>query len=214
MLLENDPLIQELAQATEPVNPIPESQPKTETKAEIPPPAIPPDEDFEPELNPEPEFTTGPTEPEERKSIRAVAKTYAKWFSHGLKLLAKFIYPAKLLKEGDPETIGTFKEALAAQPPRKQDDFFNQSLEENPELGFALRRMERVQSLIDESPLTEEEMEILIDPLVGVIQKYQWMQVGPEAELVIALFLIMTPRIEPLFPGVMGMIDKKMKEAM
>jgi hypothetical protein len=204
----SDELLEELRKQTQPV----EDLPKVEVKPEEPAP--------KPELNPEDfgsesETVTDPPpggepgEPKKPVNFKKIASGFVKFFNSLLKIGAKRLYPEVILKPEDPAILVDLKTRTEMIPDRDKEAFLASELESKDTLRYAWNRLSRVEELIAAAPLTEDEKEMLIDPLADVIEKYRWMQVGPEANLLLAVIVVMAPRIEPLFPGLMSSLESK-----
>lgn len=221
----NDALLDELSKATQKVdNPLANAGglPLTETftvnetdfdQLELDPENEQPDELNE--SSPGGEKPPGEVPKKPSRSFKKIATSFVKTFeSVVLKMGAKWAYPQILLKEGDAELVVDFRERLKVVPEREQNSFSANILLENNDLRSALTRVEKAMDCIHNAPLSKDEFDMLVDPLAEVIEKYKWMQVGPEANLLLAVIIIMIPRVEPLFPGLMSQIDSKVREKM
>jgi|GEM_PF-2796698 len=152
-------------------------------------------------------------EPAKPKNLKAIAETMVRFFSTLLSFGAKKLYPDAILKEGDLEKVANMNQALDLVPENQKEATFLEATRADSGLYYSFKRYTNVQELIQDAPLTEAEQELLVQPLVEVIAKHKFLQVGPEANLVMVLILIMVPRIEPLFPNLVKVLDNKLKDA-
>ncbi|MEL6558340.1 MAG: hypothetical protein AAFQ94_09160 [Bacteroidota bacterium] len=179
-------LIDELNEATKPVE---EFKPDAEIDQEID------SEDFDetPELD-EPVIDEPVTSP---GGFKRMAKRWIKTFNVFQKTLLKPAYKKSMLQTGDIDKMAKYKEH--AESTKKDVTDIYHSHEGSYEV---FQRFERYARAVEDLPLTQEEIDDLTEPLAEVIQKYSYMQVGPEGQLLLAVLVIMLPRIEPVFPSI------------
>lgn len=183
-----DSLIQELNQETENAN-----NTRSETKVE---PTPINDEHFEEEVQPvqpKPE-APAPTQ----AMIRKMAASWVNKFNTLIRMIFTPIYKMKILEEGDIEKIAAFRK----KNPGLSDAKLDEAIHNDSEMWPVVNRMDKFMKVVKEVPFTEEEKEDLIEPLAQLIEKYKKLQLGPEWMLAISVFLVMLPRIEPLFPNI------------
>jgi len=133
-------------------------------------------------------------------SFLGSAKRITKMFSSVLSIIGKRVYPAKIIRDTDWAIHQELEAKMALDPSHKMDIFNNEALL-NPEIFACYERFEQCRDLIKEAPLSQEEIDDIAEPLAEVMAKYNALQVGPEASLAFAIFIVMVPRIEPLIPG-------------
>lgn len=132
------------------------------------------------------------------------ARWYIKAFNLVQKTILKPIYRSRLLQEGDIEKVReASKRAKEAGAKHIQDLYA-----EGDPMYDVCARFDRYLDAVNDLPLTKDEQSELLEPLAAVIEKYRWMQMGPEGQLLLAVFVIMAPRLEPALPG----IGDKLKE--
>lgn len=131
--------------------------------------------------------------------LKKSATRIVKAFSSVVKLLAKKVYPAKILEPGDGELHAQIRAQVDAAPKSQKTDVFN-SLIAQPEAAEMYERFLACQSAIEAAPLDQEEIEAIAEPLSDCLEKWKAAP-GPETALIIAVLVVMLPRIEPLFPG-------------
>lgn len=141
---------------------------------------------------------------EQRAGFRKSARRYIGAFNLFNKLTLPAVYKNKILKPGDKELITQY---------RKQKDLNkNLDLEEavasDDKLYQAIKRHEQLHDYIQGIALTKAERQELEEPLAECIEKYKWMRMGPEGQLLMSVFLIMAPRLEPLFPHLKGFFER------
>jgi hypothetical protein len=122
----------------------------------------------------------------------------------GLSVLLGFfgrkIYAKALLKPGDADIINTVNAKVERVPKERQTEAFNNEINANHETLSAYERSVAFSQAIKGLPLTQEEQELLARPVGNILAHYQ-VQPGPWGDLIIALFIIMLPRLEPMLPG-------------
>ena len=131
-------------------------------------------------------------------SFRRLAKTYAHTISLAFATFARYVYPRSLLTAADRENVAYAKQLTESFAKSEQTQRLNQLCADRPDVSEALLKLDRLEELIAEAPLTKEEKELLTDPLARVVEKYRWMQAGPEGELILALAIIVGKRAWPL----------------
>lgn len=189
---EIDDLVAELNQKTEENSSSFEEAPKAEVKEEdftAPPPE--PERPKEEEPKNEPPPYTG-------YDARKQAEGYIRIFNKLQKPGLTWTYGQLILNAGDVDALS----ALQKRKDLEAGFTLDQACQENDQLYAILQRFDRYAQAVEKVSLTEEEIESIIEPLTAVIQKYRWMQLGPEAMLVITVALVMLPRLEPLLPRI------------
>ena len=118
-----------------------------------------------------------------KAEARALAKQLVDDFSALQKTaLAGFVYPNTILKKGDFTLEKEYKQG-------------SRSVAHDA----AKSRVDEYEHMVSTLPFTREEKDQIAKPLSAVILKYQTMvKMGPEFSLVLAVFLVMLPRLEPM----------------
>lgn len=159
----------------------------------------------EPE-NPEPKIKT-------RIDHELTARQFVEFFSSALEIGGKTLYPRYMLEEGDAEKLRETNRIIRLSAPVSPDETLRQEIEKDQTLADVVLRFERFQKAVEGAPLSQEEKTMLIDPLATVIEKYHFLQAGPELILFMVVVVIMTPRILPLFPGFASLLTDGLKKA-
>jgi hypothetical protein len=122
----------------------------------------------------------------------------------GLSVLMGFFgrkfYAKAMLEPNDAQLVQSIQAQAEAAPPSKQDEVFNNLINANPEALGAYSRSLKFTEAIKGLPFTDEEQELLARPMGNLLGHYK-VQPGPWGDLLIALMIIMLPRLEPLLPG-------------
>lgn len=133
------------------------------------------------------DFDDDDQEDEVKPLSKADARSLAKQLVDDLSALQKtalagFVYPNTILRKGD----------FTLEKESRNGIF-------SPEHAAAKERMAEYEHKLAELPFTKEEKEQIAKPLAAVILKYQsMMKISAEFSLVLAVFLVMLPRLEPL----------------
>ena len=133
------------------------------------------------------------------------ATWYIKAFNLFQKTILKPLYRKRMLQEGDIEKVREASRKAKNKGAKHIQDLY---VEGDP-MYDVCARFDRYMEAIEDLPLTPAEQKELMEPLAAVIEKYKWMQMGPEGQLLLAVFVIMAPRIEPAMPGLFD----KLKQA-
>lgn len=192
----------------QPTSYIPPPPPSIDGEDPVPPdgsPDLDPD-DFEPG---EPADLVDPdndAEPAKNRAFfRRQAKQFVKTFDVAQKtVLGSIVYPKAILEPGDRELVAdyrvkykTSRKSNRLEIPAKGDELYD-----------ALQRYEKLDQACSELPLTPEEQADLIAPLTDVLEKHERKALTPEWALVVAVFLVMLPRLEPMFPKLFASLTK------
>lgn len=191
-----DQLTDEVAEPVfqaEPQEPAPE--PETEPK-----PATPPAN--EPEAR-----TEGPVDSD------SIANAIIGFTSNVFEIGGKRLYPSFILEEGDPALLNDLQRKIRMAAPVDPKETLEAETAANPGLVDVLLRWEKCDEAVKGAPFTEEEKKLLREPLSKVIEKYKFLQLGPELILFMCLAMVMTPRITPLFPGFSGFLSDTLKRS-
>ncbi|MBO0930350.1 hypothetical protein [Fibrella aquatilis] len=187
----------------------------------IPPPPLATDEGQEPppsgtvppnpgdfEADPQPDDTTADPDaepPKTRSFYRRQATQFVRTFDVAQKtVLASFVYPRTMLEPGDRALVSEYRTRYKTA---KRSNRLEVPVEGDP-LWDALRRYEQLDAAVGELPLTDDEKADLVAPLTDVLEKHQKKALTPEWALVVAVFLVMLPRLEPLFPNLFSSLQK------
>lgn len=179
----------------EPVTPgnDPEQKPTPEPGKTTDSPTPEPKEKEEPE--PEPVKRVNPIAPEK------IADVFVNFTSRVLELGGKKVYPSVILEPGDAAKLNDLSRRVRLGRPLSKGEVFDEATKEDPALIDVLLRWEKCDEAIKGAPFTDEEKEYLREPLGLVIEKYDFLKAGPELVLLMAVCLVMIPRITPLMPG-------------
>jgi hypothetical protein len=142
-------------------------------------------------------------EPFTEDKAKSMAGTWVKWFNSVLKLSFPWFYRKTILAKGDEEKMAAFVRKNRGKTEREMQD----AISNDDTLWPVQTRFDRYMKALEAAPLSEEEMQFISEPLSELIIKYRWMQLGPEWSLVIAVFLVMLPRLEPVIPGLRKLFE-------
>lgn len=158
----------------------------------------------EPEIDEESEeFDEEPGESKE--SLQKMARRFVRFFDALQRLSLRPVYKRTILRPGDKEAADEFI--------RRAKSSGNSSIQDIDGLeSDQVARIEKFMEAMKDLPLSDDDMESLIDPLADVIEKHRSLRMSPEAALVFSLLIVMLPRIEPIMPG-LGNLFKKASEA-
>ena len=145
---------------------------------------------------------------EEKAKFQRSAERYVKAFNSLLKIVLPSWYRSKIMVKGDWEAIKEVKKKKDLNPRFNIEE----AITNDSKLYAAMKRFEKLEEYINDAPLTKEEQKDISDSLSEVIEKYRWMQVGPEGALIISVGLVMLPRLEPLFPNLSGFFTRIFKK--
>ena len=132
-------------------------------------------------------------------ALRRMAKTYINFLSKAMSVAAKRYYPAALLSPEDQAKADFMSATVSSFPAAKRAQARADFIAQDQEAAEIAARIHELDQLVKGAPLSDEEKDMLIEPLGAVLEKYRWMQAGPEAQLLLALVVIMAPRIAPFF---------------
>lgn len=167
-------------------------------------PKAPPleDSDFEalPESDIEPEVFKEYVPADVGPGLSASAAGIVRGLSVLLGFFGRKLYAKTLLRSGDAEIINAVNAKVDRVPKERQTEAFNNEINANPETLSAYERSVAFSAAIKGLPLTQEEQELLARPVGNLLAHYE-VQPGPWGDLIIALFIIMLPRLEPMLPG-------------
>lgn len=190
---QNVNLLDELEEATKPVD---EFKPETEIDQEID------SDDFEETVDDVPE--TAQDDPViSAGGFKRMAKRWIQTFNVFQKTLLKPSYQRTILEKGDIEKMRSYRKDAELSKCDITDIYH-----ENEESYHVIERFDKYMKAVEDLPLTQEEIDDLTEPLSEVIQKYNSMQVGPEGQLLLAVLVIMLPRVEPVFPSIAKLFNR------
>ena len=146
----------------------------------------------------------------DKESSLAISRSLVDLVSNTCAIVGSRLYPSKILHDGDAEKLEALKRKIDLhRGPETKDELIKSACEADPDLRDVLLRTSKVAEANKKAAFTQEEKESLIKPLAEVVEKYSLLQIGPEAMFIIALALVMAPRIMPLFPGYANFVSEK-----
>lgn len=158
-------------------------------------------EDFEPQP-PKPPAE----EPFTSDKAMGTARTWVKWFNSAMKMFMPWLYRKSVLEEGDQERMGAWVRDQKRQGRSERE--MEEAISSDSSMWPVKNRFDRYLKACEEVPLNAEEMEMIAEPLSQLIIKYKTLQLGPEWSLVIAVFIVMLPRFEPMLKNLGLSTDK------
>lgn len=145
-------------------------------------------------------------EPPKAKKFNAkkIAYYWIRSFNIIQKRVMKSLYKKTILQKGDQEAVERNIQQedagiVIGEPEKGTPEYFQR------------QRMEKFLKYCEAAPFTDDEVEMLVDPLAQVVEKYKALQLTPEGQLALAVFFVMLPRLDPLFPSLTKMFEKKVK---
>jgi hypothetical protein len=136
--------------------------------------------------------------------VLASARRIIKFVNKAQKPFLVKAYRSKHLKEGDEEVIKDQKISGVFDNEHR----YQQELERNPEFKSICKRFNYYTELIEGIEFTDDEQQSLEEPLAEVLAKWNKFQMTPEMALLMAVAMVMLPRIEPLFPRLFNGVNK------
>lgn len=178
-----DELISELEQQTE--------NSTIETSAPAEQPAF--DEHQE-----QPEQKTEPAaeEPVSKSSANEMAKFCVNMFSGLMKMLFVPLYKWSILEEGDIKKMREFRNKHKGQSEKQMEE----ALSNDSPMWPVVTRFDKYMEAVDGAALTDEEKDMIIDPLSNCIVHYNW-KFSPGWMLALAVSFVILPRITRLIPS-------------
>lgn len=143
----------------------------------------------------------------------ALAETLIKFVSNVFEVGGKKVYAAAILEEGDIEKINEVNREIRLATPVAPEETLKLAIEREPTLAEVVLRFDAYHTAVKGAPFTDDEKQLLRQPLADVIEKYSWLHLGPEMILLITVCIVMTPRITPLFPGFTGLMAESLAKA-
>jgi hypothetical protein len=132
-------------------------------------------------------------------SKEALKKASLRWiglFDHLQKPFLVNAYSKAILKPGDTEALTDAQKRYDLSNEKK----IQEAVSENDHLYGILKRFDEYQQAIKGISFTEEEKEMIAEPLAEVVEIYKNMHMSPQMALLAAVAMVMLPRIEPIFP--------------
>jgi hypothetical protein len=163
-------------------------------------------DNFEPagktiELKPEPGTPAEgqpATPPVSRADIERMAASWIDKADVFQRMCFKPTYTWALLEKGDLEAFKEFERKNSGMTDKEISD----AISNDDKMWSISQRMKKCAAAIEKVPYTKEEKEDLLKPMADLIEKYKKLQLGPEWMLLISLFFIMLPRVEPFMPDI------------
>lgn len=106
-------------------------------------------------------------------------------------VLKRYVYPKTILVKGDKDKLRRYFDEN-----ERSEDVFD-----------AYKRYQKLVEYSEALPFDKEDKERIIKPLSRIIQKYQTKALSPEWTLVLAVLIVMLPRLQPLFPSIFSGIE-------
>lgn len=140
---------------------------------------------------------------------KATATRWVKMFSSFMVMMLKPAYRSTILVKGDVQKMADFTQTHKG----KSEQEMEAELKQSPEMQQVANRFDKYMKAVQDSPLAEDEIEMLADPLAECILKYKHLQLGPEWSLVLAALVIITPRLTPMMPDLSQILSKAQQKA-
>ncbi len=187
--LQEEDLLEKLKVATQAKPPATSTaddfKPAEETTADFTPAA-------EPEQQKEPEPAPAqPSKPETPAMSKAEQADLLIGFTDGLQcLILPWAYQQTIFTASEREQLKDLK--------RKIGNAAGQSLTLDAKETNLFSKYSDYKELADNIPFAESEIEMIKNPMIAVMEKYNW-NAGPEGLFAGALMTVMAPRLMPLF---------------
>ncbi|MGI4862455.1 MAG: hypothetical protein ACRYFZ_00915 [Janthinobacterium lividum] len=190
-------LLEVLGQATEAVN---NDNPTDFSPIDTAAPAIDYTEDFGPEPaipeaeadEDEPTAAPLPTPEDARKS----ARRWIDFIDNMQKPALIASYRNAILRPGDEARMDAYEQERAGRGRYSIED----AVTDDKDFYYVLARAKEFAELCDKAAFTEDEKQSLTDPLAEVLEKHSRLQLSPEMALLLAVAMVMLPRVAPLIP--------------
>lgn len=131
-------------------------------------------------------------------AAKSIAMRYVKMFSSFMKMILTPLYRVTILEKDDIEKMREFNQKNRGKSEKEMDE----AVHSDHEMWPVVNRFDQYMKAIKEIPLDDDEKEMIATPLGEVIQKYKSLQLSPEWMLLIAVAMVMLPRIVKLIPDV------------
>jgi hypothetical protein len=154
----------------------------------------PAEEHFEPVVDelqqqaPEPEFTSS--------AAKSTARRYLQMASSFLKLILRPIYKKTILQKQDISKMAEFNRKNSGKSEKQMEE----ALHSESEMWPVVNRFERYMKAVKEIPFDDDELEMMATPLSELIIKHKALRLSPEWMMVIAVSMVMLPRITNMIP--------------
>jgi hypothetical protein len=105
-------------------------------------------------------------------------------------------YRRTVLHEGDTERMTAYEQQRAARGRYSIED----AVTEDGDFYHVLTRAREFAELCDKAAFTDDEKDSLTGPLAEVLERHSKLQLSPEMALLLAVAMVMLPRVAPLIP--------------
>lgn len=105
-------------------------------------------------------------------------------------------YRKTILHPGDEERMDAYEQQRAQRGRFSIED----AVTEDSSFYHILTRAREFTQLCDKAAFTEDEKESLTGPLAEVLERHSRLQLSPEMALLLAVAMVMLPRVAPLIP--------------
>ena len=186
-----------LGQATEAVN--------TDNATDFEPieaPTAEPQPDYSADFGPEQPSAEVVDDDEEAIPLRTPAdakKSARRWIDFIDNLQKPMLvagYRRTVLHPGDEARMTAYEQKRTAKGRYSIED----AVTDDSDFYFILERAREYGELCDAAAFTEDEKESLTGPLAEVLEKHSRLQLSPEMALLLAVAMVMLPRVAPLIP--------------
>jgi hypothetical protein len=128
--------------------------------------------------------------------IKKAARRWIDFVDNLQKPLLVASYRRTVLHEGDTERMAAFEQTRTARGRYSIED----AVTEDGEFYHVLTRAREFADLCDKAAFTDDEKESLTGPLAEVLERHSRLQLSPEMALLLAVAMVMLPRVAPLIP--------------
>lgn len=128
--------------------------------------------------------------------IKKAARRWIDFIDNLQKPVLVASYRRTVLHEGDTERITAFEQARAARGRYSIEE----AVTEDGEFYHVMTRAREFAELCDKAAFTNDEKEALTGPLAEVLERHSRLQLSPEMALLLAVAMVMLPRVAPLIP--------------
>lgn len=129
---------------------------------------------------------------------QSIAMRYVKMFSSFMKMLLTPLYRKTILEDDDIKKMQAFRQKHHGKSEKEMDE----AVHSDHDMWPVVNRFDQYMKAVQEIPLDEDEKKMIAEPLGEVIQKYKAFQLSPEWMLLIAVAMVMFPRMVKLIPDV------------
>jgi hypothetical protein len=164
------------------------------------------DQHFDPVSPEEQSKLTGQPDPEYSPvAAKSAADRYVKMFSSFLKLILTPLYRKTILHKEDPKKMDEFRRKHAGQSEKQMDE----AVHSDHEMWPVVNRFDQYMKAVAEIPLDEDERDMIATPLSDVLYRYRSFRLSPGWMLIVAVCIVMLPRLVSLIPDVNKAAEKK-----